>query len=269
VKPLKSIDILRLLILGIYVLAISCSKKEIDSNQQSAIDNAFSETTFIQAFSMAHSAGLLSINGTSGFFPDSCSTWKVENDLSMFPNSGPKIISVTYGQGCARKDKAILKGTISGAFDFEWSENASWLEVSFKDFSIDNHKVDGLIQVEKLGLNYYLFVKNGLIHTPEGKIGYNGHLDVLQIEGEKTLTPFDDVFSIKAKASGMDRRGREFQSKITENYIKRQNCYWIESGIATVKPKELPERILNYGVSNCRNSTVVTISGLVYEVELR
>lgn len=198
----------------------------------------------------------------------------------------PRTITVDYGDGCdisryndsrerVRKGKIIIK--ISGPM---WQEGSS-REVTFEDFYINEHKVEGRRTVTNEGLwedgdyaglwYFSVTLDGGTVTTPEGQmISKDVNRTRTFVEGFDTKWDTrDDIWHLNGIATGVNRAGIAFSREITSPLWKEIGCRFITRGTVLIEAEGRPDVILDYGEGDCDPLATLTMEGETKEIRLR
>ena len=198
----------------------------------------------------------------------------------------PRTITVDYGDGCdisryndsrerVRKGKIIIK--ISGPM---WQEVSS-REVTFEDFYINEHKVEGRRTVTNEGLwedgdyaglwYFSVTLDGGTVTTPEGQmISKDVNRTRTFVEGFDTKWDTrDDIWHLNGIATGVNRAGIAFSREITSPLWKEIGCRFITRGTVLIEAEGRPDVILDYGEGDCDPLATLTMEGETKEIRLR
>jgi hypothetical protein len=161
-----------------------------------------------------------------------------------------------------------------------WLEG-SYREVTFDDFFINDHKVDGRRTVtnegfwedgEYEGKRYFsIMLEGGKVTTPEGQeISKDVNRTRTFVEGFDTKWDTrDDIWHINGVASGVNREGIAFVREITSPLWKEIGCRFITQGTVLIQVEGRPDVILDYGNGECDPVVTITIEGETKEVRLK
>jgi hypothetical protein len=198
----------------------------------------------------------------------------------------PRTITVDYGDGCdisryndsrerVRKGKIIIK--VSGPM---WQIGSS-REVTFEDFYINEHKVEGRRTVtnegfwedgDYQGLRYFsVILDGGTVTTPEGQvISKDVNRTRTFVEGFDTKWDTrDDIWHINGIATGVNRAGIAFSREITSPLWKEIGCRFITRGTVLIEAEGRPNVTLDYGEGDCDPLATLTMEGETKEIHLR
>jgi hypothetical protein len=198
----------------------------------------------------------------------------------------PRTVIVDYGDGCdvsrnntsrerIRKGKIIIK--VSGRM---WKPG-SYREVTFEDFYINDHQVEGKRTVtneglwdegEYEGLKYFSVVlEGGKVTRPDGQeITKDVNRTRTFVEGFDTKWDTrDDIWHINGIATGVNRKGIAFSREITSPLWKEVGCRFITQGTVLIQAEGRPDVVLDYGDGECDPFATVTVNGETKEIRLK
>jgi hypothetical protein len=246
-----------------------------------AYDDVFSEVDAVMNLMDQYGYELSALKSAEAM--DTCPVISIVSEPGSF---WPRTVIVDYGDGCdvsrfnnirerIRKGKIIIH--VSGPM---WQEG-SYREVTFEDFYINEHKVEGRRTVtneglwdngEYEGLKYFSVVlEGGKIVTPEGQeISKQVNRTRTFVEGFDTKWDTrDDIWHINGVATGVNRNGKSFSREITNPLWKEIGCRFITRGTVLIQAEERPDVILDYGDGECDPVATITVNGETKEVRLR
>jgi hypothetical protein len=200
------------------------------------------------------------------------------------PGIFPKTVTIDFGTGCLSHGH-LRSGKIRTVYTGRLIEPGSSATTTFDNFKIDSVSVEGTHRITNTtgsvaGSNQRQFkieVTGGKLTRPNGNyIEWNSVRTHTQIEGNGSVTPADDIFSVRGSASGKVKRENIivlWNSEITEPLIKKFVCHWISKGrIRTVRqglPANTPwVAILDYGAGACDNGATLTVNGNTHQITL-
>jgi hypothetical protein len=246
-----------------------------------AFDDVFSEVDGILNLVDQYGYELTSLK--SAGVADTCPVISIITEGSFWPRT----IVVDYGDGCdvsrnqlkerIRKGKILI--TVSGPM---WQEG-SYREVTFEDFYINDHKVegrrtvtnegtwDGVEYPEYEGLHYFsVILDGGIVTTPEGQeISREVNHTRTFVEGFDTKWDTrDNIWHINGVATGVNRNGVAYTRTITEPLWKEIGCRFITHGTILIQAEERPDVILDYGDGTCDPLATITVNDETREVRL-
>jgi hypothetical protein len=201
------------------------------------------------------------------------------------PDPFPVKIIIDFGNGCLGNDGHMRYGKIITVYTGRLVNPGKSATTTFDGFKIDEISVQGTHTITNTSgstagnnqLQYTVDVTDARLSRPNGNYSeWNSHRVITQVEGNGTLLPFDDVFTITGAAHGRVKRGDHlyaWQSEITEPLRKRFACHWISKGIIRVRRETLSANspwvaVLNYGNGDCDYFASLTINGITTQIEL-
>ncbi len=246
-----------------------------------AFDDVFSEVDGVM--NMLDESGYESSSLKSAGMQDTCPV------ISIISEPGgvwPRTVIVDYGNGCdisrfqngrerIRKGKIIID--ISGPM---WQEGSS-RQVTFEDFFINDHQVEGRRTVtnegvwldgEYQGLHYFsVMLEGGKVTTPEGQeISKEVNRTRTFVEGFDTRWDTrDDIWHINGVATGLNREGISFTREITSALWKEIGCRFITRGTVLIQAEGRPDVVLDYGDGTCDPYATITVNGETKDIRLR
>lgn len=201
------------------------------------------------------------------------------------PNLFPVKIVIDFGNGCKGNDGRTRYGKIITTYTGRLLVPGSSATTTFDGFKLDSLSVEGTHKITNTtnttsGSNQRQFtvdVTDAKITRPSGNYSrWNSHRVTTQVEGNGSLIPQDDVFTVTGSAKGQVKRGNliyGWNSEITTPLVKRFSCRWISQGVIKVRRETLASNsqwtaVLDYGQGSCDFYATLTINGTVYQVQL-
>ena len=255
---------------SVILLSYACEKLEqdkVDTETQSAVDNAIAEGSFTQIFPVINDIGV----NDDGIEKNSLGGDTACYTVTDYKDS----VIIDFKNGCVDELGRLRRGIIKADFNGKWKDIGATVVVTFRDFDIDLMKYEGQMIFSRDGL--YKFtrkIQGGKLIHPDWSILYDGNQTIEQTEGYtsdlaiKDTVSFDNVFKFTGKTSGTNRKGLKYTSEITVPIIKKESCKYIQSGIYQITPDSLPSRIINFGDGTCDSKATVTVNGKVTEIKL-
>ena len=185
-------------------------------------------------------------------------------------------VIVDFGEGCegpmGRVRKGIMRITYQGRVDSAGATITTRLE----GFSIDDIGIEGTRAVtttmdENRRLVFSVKVSDGRITWPDGTFATR------QVDRKRVwvrgANPSLDEYHVEGTASGMNRRGINYESEITSPIIFKRNCMARRVFIPTAGEKIIITTnrtiTINYGDGDCDNLVTLDIDGNSREVEFQ
>ena len=257
---------------AVLLLSYACEKlqqEKVDTETQSAVDNAIAEGSFTSIFPVVNDIGVNDdgVEKTSMLNDSNCYTITRINKDSVI---------IDYKNGCVDQLGRLNKGIIIAVFHGKWEEIGSKIVVTFQDFEIDLLKYEGQVTFSRDGeYKFSRKIEAGKLINPNWTVLYAGLQTLEQIEGFsknpsiKDTVISDNIYRYTGSTAGTNRKGLKYTSEITQPLIKKESCNYIESGIYQITPDSFPSRIVNFGNGDCDSKATVTINGKVYDFDLK
>lgn len=203
----------------------------------------------------------------------------------ILPGVFPKTVTVDFGTGCMSHGR-LRSGKIKTVYSGPLREAGSVATTTFENFKIDSISVTGTHKITNTtattpGANQRQFkieVINGKLARPNGDYTErDATRTITQIEGNGTISPADDILSVRGGAQGRVKRGSLivlWNSEITEPLLKKFTCRWISKGrVRTVRQGLAANSpwvaILDYVTGSCDNQAALTINGNTRQITLK
>lgn len=219
----------------------SCKKKEenvdppVSESTESAEDNAVAENEFTSIYDMVDDEAK---NDTSIYLGKmakastlpACAerTYDINTKTLTITFKGSANQNASYPDHCLCNDGMYRKGTIKTVFTGAYRTQGSTANIELVDYFVNNYPVTGKKLITNLGnssghFKYSVKVTDAGVTTAKGKITWTSDRTVERIEGDTTITPWDDVYLITGSASGINRRNIPFSVIIdANNPLKKQ-----------------------------------------------
>lgn len=274
-------NVVLIIVLFFSSLFFTSCEKEIDnpSNKQpsfSAVtDNALAESIFADVFNQSGKASKDAEEAISNKSMNGILTSCPTITISPFDLTWPKVITVDFGQtNCLGSDGHNRRGIINIHATESWYTQGSVTTITFTDYFIDDHKVEGTEIITNNGRNldsnlvFTADVQNAKITKPNNTfLMWNSLRQQEWTEGEPTiLNPYDDVYMVTGNVTGISSGGENY----TINTIAPLNilvgCQWIRAGVIEINIQGLPTITVNYGNGVCDGYCEATVNGVVYPI---
>jgi hypothetical protein len=255
---------------GLVVLTFSCEKMEqekVDTETQSAVDNAISEGSFTQIFPVINEIGV-NDDGVE-------KTTLADSNCYTVTRYAKDSVIVDFKNGCVDELGRLRKGIIKAVFSGKWTEIGASVTVTFRNFEIDLLKYEGqMIFSHEAANKYSRKIQGGKLIHPDWNTSYDGYQAIEQIGGlpsglSKDTVESDNIYQITGKANGTNRKGLKYVSEITTGLVQKADCKWISAGVYQLTPDSLEPRVINFGDGTCDSKATVTIKGKVYDFDLK
>jgi len=192
-------------------------------------------------------------------------------------NSTPWVMTIDFGNAnCLCTDGRERRGKIIATFSGPYREVGTVYSITTQNYYVDDWKLVGLKTVTNEGLNidgnlwFSIEIEDVALIHPEGDytLTWESSRTREWIEGEGTLSPWDDVYLIDGTANGVDRTDNPYSVAVTDPLRVEIGCPWVVSGSLEIHPQDLPTRYVDYGNGNCDSQINVTIEGETYQVNI-
>jgi hypothetical protein len=278
---------LLVIVLAAMVTMIACEKNkgieafdvitaEDDAVMDLAIDDVFSEVDAVMNTMDMIGYAMPALKSGLEIF-ETCKVITVDQPEGSF---WPRVVTIDYGQGCTvgkrtRKGKIII--TVSGPM---WQEGSTRI-VTFDNFSINDHKVEGVRTVtnegrhtegEYEGKRYFSIVlEGGKVTTPDDhEITKEVNRTRTFVEGEDSKWDTrDDIWYIEGIATGVNRNGVAYTREIISPLWKEIGCRFLTRGTVLISAEGRPDAILDYGEGDCDPIVTVTVGEETRTINLR
>jgi len=262
----------------------SCKKEQSDDDTSVASDNFKAENESDRIWdainSSAYENSIYKVEDASFALLPSCA----EVFLDTIPDTitGEKSITIlfdtTSSQGCMCSgwDNKYRKGEIKATWTGQYRDAGTVITISTHNYYVSGDKYDYMKTVTNNGLNgagHYTYGINvslaNILFTDGTTMSWTSQRNREWVEGQSTLTPLDDVYSITGNAEGVSRAGASFTASITDPLIIAVGCPYIKQGTIEITPDGKPVRILDFGTGSCDSQATVEINGVVFNIVLQ
>ena len=257
----------------------SCEKETDNTPKQpnfSAItDNAIAEGVFADVFNQSGKASSDAEEATNSKGFKGILTGCPTITISPFDLSWPKIITVDFGQSnCMGTDGHNRRGIINIHASGTWRTPGSITTISFTDYYLDDHKVEGTEIITNSGRNqdsnfvYVVDVQNAKVTKPDNTfILWNSQRQQEWVEGEPTiLNPFDDAYLITGNVTGTSSAGDAYTIDVLTPLNVLVGCHWIRAGVIDINIQGLSTITVDYGNGTCDGYAEATYNGVSYPI---
>jgi hypothetical protein len=217
-------------------------------------------------------------DGMKSTADDVCRTITVDHPDSTF---FPKTVTIDYGDGCTmvfNDDTITRKGKIIVTITDRWFVPGAEHIVTFRDFYINEVKIEGTRTITNMGLNENLHLELG-IKLEQGKIIFNDTAWLTR-EAEHVrewifhLKPQNDTVLITGIASGINIKGKTYERLITDPLVlvHCQDYHWrwvIVDGTIQITNGENEITTIEYSTTGCESSIEVNKNGDHHNYQFR
>ncbi len=182
----------------------------------------------------------------------------------------PKTITIDYGDGCEAFNEMVKSGQVIITVTGPREEAGSQKIVTFNNFSVNDHAIEGTRTFTNNGDNSYTVVlEDGKITTPEGEeMTRNSTRTKSLVEGADTDTREDDAWQVTGSASGVNAEGLSWSKSITSPLTISAGCRYIVSGIVQSQTEGESLKVVDFGNGTCDNLYTITQDGETEELEM-
>lgn len=258
------------IILILAVFFSSCKKEK--SNIVSAKDNAIVEIAVGDVFKVADNT-FKQEKLTGKMQSSACATVTI---TPMDTTTYPKTIVVDFGPvNCLGDDGRIRRGKILINLSNKYKTAGSVATITTDGYYVNDYAVTGTHTITNNGLdsdghiNFILNASGCTITTPSGgSLTWESTRNYKWLEGDATLTVYDDVYTITGAGNGINSEGDAYTVTITTQLLRDMSCKWFKSGAIEVSNAGGGEMLLDFGGGTCDNAASVTINGETYNINL-
>ncbi len=263
-----------LLLLACATLAFAACRKDKDDEETadldytSASDNAIAEDSFSDMLSEVDKA--VEANGLRGTDADCDPT------VTFDTLSSPRTLTIDFGTvNCTANNGRQRRGKIQVSYTGRYRDEGTVITITPDNYYVNDHHVQGTKTVTNEGFNndghlYYSVVVNGSITAPDGSWTATHQANRVRtwIQGEGTMTLFDDVYLITGSGSGVNRNGNAYNINITSALRVEVGCRWITAGTVDVIPENKPTRTINYGSGSCDGIITISVNDHTFTITI-
>ena len=192
-------------------------------------------------------------------------------------NHETRTMVIDFGKtNCMCRDGKNRRGKIVSVFQGRPHTDKATVTTNLVDYYVNDMQHTGIREVTFVNRDIkYVVVRDASVITPNGTISWKAERIIERIAGGDTHRLADDVYLIKGKATGVNRKGVAYNA-VTEKPLKKvlaPGCaQHFVSGILTIKNANGHTVKLNYdptGKEPCDNIAEVTVNGHSKTITLR
>ncbi len=262
----------------------SCQRDKNDDDTSAATDNFFAENESDRIYdavnSSAYENGIYKIEDADYALLPSCA--EVYLDTISDSASPEKSITIVFdttmsgGCLCSSWDNKYRRGIIKATWTGMYRDPGTVITITTHNYYVNDNKFDYTKMVTNNGTNgaghltYDIDVSVANIDFTDGtSMTWTSHRTREWVEGQGTLTPLDDVYSITGTAEGTNRHGVHFTANITNALVFAVGCQFIKQGTIEITPDGAAVRTLDFGNGACDSQATVEINGVVFNINLQ
>ncbi|CAN5194145.1 hypothetical protein BH09BAC1_BH09BAC1_22840 [soil metagenome] len=197
--------------------------------------------------------------------------------LNTNGGSFPMTLTIDFGTGCTDSYNITRKGKVIGVFSGFYTVAGSRIDVSFNNYYVNNHKVEGNKTITNQGRNaqqklaYQVVDANGRITKPDGGIiTWESTRTHVWDSGESTLLwIYDDVYAITGTASGEISDGTPYGIRTITPVKKMVICPYLSEGSITYSVDGDDIATVDYGNGACDATANLTYDGKTYVIIIK
>ncbi len=188
-----------------------------------------------------------------------------------------RTISIDYGTAnflC--DDGQYRRGKILVSWTGKYRETGSVKTITFDSFYQNDNKVEGTKTVtnmgrnaaEQLAFNVVSMIK--ITNTSGESINWTSTRTRTWIQGEQTQSNSDDIYTVTGSTNGVNRRGKNYTSTITNPLRVVIACQWrIVSGTIELMREGGFPKTIDFGTGTCDATFTVSSNGKTHTVVRR
>jgi len=187
----------------------------------------------------------------------------IVGDTVAFPNAGDVTVYLRYPSGgCTDVDGRIREGNLVVVF-------ASSVGVGPGSFSAYSGNFGASGFTSRFGMHGNA---NAAVQEVELDSSFiwqagawsrriSGSMAYSVVEGNLTMEPDDDEYTLTHVLTGKDRSGASYSANTSEALSVGTTCRWTRSGMEIILPDGLGQRILDHGAGACDGASAITAGG--------
>ena len=190
----------------------------------------------------------------------------------------PDTLTIDFGSSNIFCFGKLRRGKIIAIRTAPYLQSASTTTISFEDYYVNNHKVDGSKTVTNNGVNSDGNLSFGITKDIEisltngNEISWTANRTREWVAGANTPWNIaDDIYLIEGTSSGNHSSGGSFGVIISTPIVFDMSC-WSDgacarvSGVTQVLPPNGNTRTIDYGDGTCNCNRTITVNDITYSV---
>lgn len=192
-------------------------------------------------------------------------------------------ITIDYGDGYTNTYGWVKKGKIHISVTGYYRTKGSKRIMTFDNYYVNNHKVEGVHEVENLGfdstamaLNFKVTVVNGKLTLSDGNsITWDSQRNRSWTKGYNTpINVLDDEYSITGEAHGINSDDKAYSKTISQALVIRPLCQFIQQGVIDIAIEGEHMAYVDYGYgfvndNTCDKQAQITTKNNSYVIEIQ
>lgn len=260
-----------------FVVINSCKKPEIDTETQSAVDNAVCEAEFGKIVPQANDAAVKQPGAKK---TETAGCVQVVLDTTLNGGNWPRTMYIIFdtaatSSGCVGNDGKVRKGILEVVLNRRWksinySNSVALARITPINYWVNGIKYEGTIDVYRPAINVFrTVVTNGRCWNSNWDMNWNCNR-TLTTNFHNIVTDSIISFSTYGSSDGVNRNGLAYNTNVDSStpLVKTVDCKYVGSGILSLTPDGKAARSIDYGNGNCDNKATVTINGNNFEIDM-
>ncbi len=220
-----------------------------------------------------YAGNILESNGFKSV-TDTCPMIIVEYPDSVFY---PRTITIDYGDNyCETYFGIMKKGKLVIEVNAPIHYPGSIRRISFEDFHINEHKIEGVKTLTNMGfndagnLNFDAILTGGKIVFPDGREATreSNHNREWTKGIENPTYWWDNEWLLTGGSTGSHRDGKTYVNTITEPILVKAMCHFAVSGTMELLIQNQFLLVLDFGDGECDRIATLTFGDMIWEIEL-
>jgi hypothetical protein len=186
----------------------------------------------------------------------------------------PKTLVINYGtSNFLCDDGQYRRGKILVSWTGKYREPGSVKTIGFDSFYQNDNKIEGSKTVTNMGLNasnqlsFSVVSSIKITNTTGETANWSSTRTRTWIQGDSTKVVSDDIYSITGSTTGVNRKGKNYTSMITNPLRVEIACPWrIVSGTIELSRGGASPKTIDFGNGNCDATFTVSSNGRTYTV---
>ena len=261
----------------IFFIFISCQKNKLNRTTTSSQDNTTALIAFNDLLKVSEDVIINEdLEKSSNTILNNCANITIHPSLP--DTTFPKTITIDFGtENCSDIYGVNRRGKVIVLMNGRYRNAGTTISITTHEYYLNDHKVEGTKTLTNEGLNnngntYFTSnIIDGIITYPSGEqTQFESDRIIEWIVGENTQGPLgylDDEYEITGTSTGINRKGREYNSTITSPLRFSVICKWIKKGSIELQPTNLFTRNIDFGKGDCDPEITVDVNGNIYSID--
>ncbi|MGB1316648.1 MAG: hypothetical protein ACPG5W_00505 [Flavobacteriales bacterium] len=271
--------------IAISLLVFTGCKKFVHQNIKAASNSSLAFSTYNDVFTEINKA----VSSEMALDEMANGSWNLQGSvdatvtLEPIGTSFPKTLTIDYGTESMGPDGVVRSGKIVAMFDGNFRTEGTNIEVSFDEFTKGQYAVAGKDSISNTGTDgdgnpiFSEVITNGVLSWGTQEVLWEAAIDRTWLEGDTTNFTTDtvggtlgmaglndDIFAVRATASGNDSNTHPFTLEVTQSLILPTACEYITDGIMMISPANFNDGNIDFGDGGCDKQATIEIDGEVF-----